>query len=212
MRTDATAPADPESACDRGRGRGISRVRQRVAPRETPARRRSAPHATGSCPARLPPSYPAARSTTGRETPRAQPLPPAWRRLHLELTSRELTADGALPFANPCLTLCRHFGWRELQRGCGFGQFFKTGRQRDVCHRIHPVAGWDRILESRRNHKLEEFLRQLRLLAGSGAGGDFHLQIVTFAKVRGGVVIFFLFENVISRRGGVTQYQIAFTF
>lgn len=109
MRTDATAPADPESACDRGRGRGISRVRQIVAPRETPARRRSAPHATGSCPARLPPSYPAARSTTGRETPRAQPLPPAWRRLHLELTSRELTADGALPFANPCLTLCRHF-------------------------------------------------------------------------------------------------------
>lgn len=157
MRTDATAPAAPESACDRVRGRGISRVRQRAAQRETPARRRSAPHATDSCPARLPPSHPAARSTTGRETPPAQPLPPAWWRLHLELTSRELTADGALPFANPCLTLCRHFGWRELQRGCGFGQFFKTGRQRDVCHRIHPVAGWDRILESRRNHKLEEF-------------------------------------------------------
>lgn len=55
-------------------------------------------------------------------------------------------------------------------------------------------------------------MRQLRLLAGSGAGGDFHLQIVTFAEVRGGVVIFLLFENVISRRGGVTQYQIAFTF
>ncbi len=52
-------------------------------------------------------------------TPPAQPLPPAWWRLHLELTSRELTADGALPFANPCLTLCRHFGWRELQGGCG---------------------------------------------------------------------------------------------
>lgn len=33
---------------------------------------------------------------------------------YTELTSRELTADGALPFANPCLTLCRHFGWREL--------------------------------------------------------------------------------------------------
>ena len=55
-------------------------------------------------------------------------------------------------------------------------------------------------------------MRQLWLLAGSGAGGDFHLQIVTFAEVRGGVVIFLLFENVISRRGGVTQYQIAFTF
>lgn len=131
---------------------------------------------------------------------------------YTELTSRELTADGALPFANPCLTLCRHFGWRELQRGCRFGQLFKPGRQRDICHRIHPVAGWDRILESRRNHKLEEFLRQLWLLAGSGAGGDFHLQIVTFAEVRGGVVIFLLFENVISRRGGVTQDQIAFTF
>ncbi|CSQ00986.1 Uncharacterised protein [Shigella sonnei] len=108
--------------------------------------------------------------------------------------------------------MCRHFGWRELQRGCWFGQLFKTGRLRDVCHRIHPVAGWDRILKSRINHKLEEFLRQLRLLAGSGAGGDFHLQIVTFAEVRGGVVIFLLFENVISRRGGVTQYQIAFAF
>ena len=55
-------------------------------------------------------------------------------------------------------------------------------------------------------------MRQLWLLAGSGAGGNFHLQIVTFAKVCGGVVIFLLFENVISRRGGVTQYQIAFAF
>lgn len=76
---------------------------------------------------------------------------------YTELTSRELTADGALPFANPCLTLCRHFSWCELQRGGRFGQLFKPGRQRDICHRIHPVTGWDRILKSRRNHKLEEF-------------------------------------------------------
>ncbi len=47
-------------------------------------------------------------------------------------------------------------------------------------------------------------MRQLWLLAGSGAGGDFHLQM-TFAEVRGGVVIFLLFENVISRRGGANS-------
>lgn len=108
----------------------------------------------------------------------------------LEPASRELTADGALPFANPCLTLSRNLLRRKFQRGSWLIQLLESRRQGDLRHGIHPVAGRNRILECRGHHKLQEFLGQFRLLAGRSTGGDFHLQIVAFAKVGCGVVVF----------------------
>ena len=146
------------------------------------------PHRQLSCQTAT--SYPA-RSTTGRETPRAQTATTAWR-LTPELTSRELTADGALPFANPCLTLYtatsaggelqRWPVWSIVSNPAGKGHLPPDTSKLPV----------DRILA--RNHKLENFLPAPA--AGSGRCGrrPATLQIVTFAKVRGGVVIFSLRE------------------
>ena len=70
-------------------------------------------------------------------------------------------------------------------------------------HGIHPVAGRNRILECRRHHELQEFLGQFRLLAGGGTRGNFDLQIMAFGEARRRIVVFLLFNNVVSRRGGV---------
>ncbi len=82
----------PGKACDRVRGRGISRVRQRAAPRKR-LPEGEAHHMPQV--AVLPDStqLPCGAFHHRARNAASATLPPAWRRLHLELTSRELTAE-----------------------------------------------------------------------------------------------------------------------
>ena len=118
-----------------------------------------------------------------------------------------ISGCGVLPCLSPFTAVFSDGLGAVLKRNSWHDKGIISCRQRRFDRRIHPVAGRDRILEARAGDKFHKFCSQFRMFAGSQLAGNFNLHVLAFAEVGRRIIIFFLFNDVISRRGGIAQHK-----